>query len=452
MTGYAHLARLLRGRWFRRLLGVRLTSQLADGVFQVALASYALFSDRQPSAAALATALAVVTLPYSVLGPFAGVLLDRWSRRQVLVHGNLVRVGLAALTAGIVAAGLPDPVFYAAVLGCLSVNRFLLAGLSAALPHTVTGEDLVTANALTPTAGTAAFVVGLGVGGLVRGMEDAPGIAGSGDVAVLLTAALLYAGAGLLALRMPRSLLGPDVDTQVPGVAAALREVGTGLVAGLRHLRERRAPATALAVIGSHRYWFGLWTVAVLLLHRNLLHLGDADAAFAALGLVAASSAAGFLTAALVTPSVAERLGTRRWVLLLLPLAATAQLPQVLGDTGWSHEAALVSAYGLGLVSQGLKICVDTEVQAGVDDAFRGRVFSLYDVLFNVAFVAAAATAAAVLPADGRSSPLALVAVAGYLATAAGWWRLGPVPGLTPSPPAARSPGPAHGWRGRPPG
>ena len=439
MSTWAHLLRLLRGRWFRRLLAVRLASQVADGVFQVALASYALFSDRQPSAAALATALAVVTLPFSVIGPFAGVLLDRWSRRQVLVWGNVVRVVLAVLTAGVVAAGLPDPVFYAAVLACLSVNRFLLAGLSAALPHTVTGEDLLTANALTPTAGTVAFVVGLGLGGLVRGVTGASGGPGSGDVAVLLAAALLYAAAGSLALRMPRSLLGPDPAREFAHVHAAIREVGSGLVAGLRHLHERRPAATALAVISSHRYWFGLWTVAVLLLHRNLLHPGDADAAFAALSLVAAGSAAGFLTAAVVTPAVTERVGTRTWVLLLLLAAAVVQLPQAAGDTGSSHGAALLAAYVLGLVSQGVKICVDTQVQAGVADDFRGRVFSLYDVLFNVAFVAGAATAAALLPVDGRSTPLAVLAACGYLVTAAGWWVLGPPARVTSPRPVARS-------------
>src|SRR5919112_3965983 len=159
MTALGHLRRLLRGRWFRRLFAVRLASQLSDGVFQVAIASYALFSDSRPSASAIAAALAVVLLPFSVLGPFAGVLLDRWSRRQVLAWGNFARVGIAAVVAAVVVADLPEPLFYAVVLLCLSVNRFLLAGLSAALPHTVTREDLLTANALTPTAGTVAYVV-----------------------------------------------------------------------------------------------------------------------------------------------------------------------------------------------------------------------------------------------------------------------------------------------------
>src|SRR3954468_12222622 len=95
----AHLRRLLRGRWFRHLFAVRLASQLTDGVFQVAIASYALFSQDRPSATAIATALAVVLLPFSLLGPFAGVLLDRWSRRQVLAWANFTRVAVVALIA-----------------------------------------------------------------------------------------------------------------------------------------------------------------------------------------------------------------------------------------------------------------------------------------------------------------------------------------------------------------
>ena len=88
---------LLRLRDFRHLLAVRLLSQGADGVYQVALATYVVFSpEKQTSAAAIASAMAVLLLPYSLVGPFAGVLLDRWRRRQVFLYGNLLRALLAA--------------------------------------------------------------------------------------------------------------------------------------------------------------------------------------------------------------------------------------------------------------------------------------------------------------------------------------------------------------------
>ncbi|WP_240917031.1 MFS transporter [Nocardioides sp. HDW12B] len=420
-SSWAHLRRLLRGRWFRRLLGVRLASQLSDGVLQVALTSYALFGQDQTDPAEIAVALAVVLLPFSLLGPFVGVFLDRWSRRQVLVVANLVRVVIAAVLAGIVAADLPDAVFYLVVLVCLSVNRFLLAGLSAGLPHTVSGDDLLTANALTPTAGTMAFLAGLGVGGLVTGLT------GAGDVGVLLLAALLYGVAGSLALRIPRTLLGPDrpgtagtagtglpgdhpdaAAADLPSVGAALRAVGLGLVDGLRHLRSRRDPATGLALIAGQRYLFGLTAVLLLLYFRNGLHPDDPDAAFAALGRTTLAGGAGFLSAALLTPVVTERVRPHRWIVLLLAGAAAVQL---LPAVRLTEPTLLVASFGVGLAAQGIKICVDTFVQRDVDDAFRGRVFSLYDVLFNVAFVSAAVSAVVLLPRDGRA-PVALATVA----------------------------------------
>jgi hypothetical protein len=78
----------------------------------------------------------------------------------------------------------------------------------------------------------------------------------------------------------------------------------------------------------------------------------------------------------------------------------------------------LVAAFVLGLITQGAKIATDTIVQSSVDDGFRGRVFSVYDVLFNIAFVGAAAMAALILPPDGRSVSLVVIVAVLYAAVA----------------------------------
>jgi hypothetical protein len=80
----------------------------------------------------------------------------------------------------------------------------------------------------------------------------------------------------------------------------------------------------------------------------------------------------------------------------------------------------LAAAFLLGCATQGAKIATDTVVQSSVDDAYRGRIFSLYDVLFNVAFVGAAAVSALILPPDGRSAPLLVVLAALYALVALG--------------------------------
>ncbi|QLE73010.1 MFS transporter [Streptomyces rectiverticillatus] len=391
---------LLRLRDFRRLLAVRLLSQAADGVYQVALAAYVVFSpEKQASPTAIASAMAVLLLPYSLLGPFAGVLLDRWRRRQVLLHGNLLRAALATVTALLVVARAPDWLFYASALSVTAVNRFVLAGLSAALPRVVDSrERLVMANSLSPTAGTLAATVGGGLAFAVR--VAAPEGTGS-DAWVVLLGAALYLCAALCSLLMPIGLLGPDTPV-AHRLGATLTGTARGLAAGLRHLAERRTAAYALAGMTLMRFCYGALTVTVLMLCRYAWTSSESKG-MALLGLAVAISGAGFFAAAVITPWAVSRLGRLGWMVACA--AAAAVLEPALG-LPFERVPMLIAAFVLGLTTQGAKIATDTVVQSSVDDAFRGRVFSLYDVLFNVAFVGAAAVAALMLPPDGRSALL----------------------------------------------
>jgi MFS family permease len=411
------LRRLLRGRDFRRLFAVRFTSQLGDGFFQVALASYVLFSpDRQASPQAIAAGFAAILLPFSVLGPFTGVFIDRWSRRQILVWANVLRIFVLTGVAVVIVVGDAGLVLFVAVLVALSINRFLLAALSASLPHVVDRDRLVMANSVTPTAGTAAFLIGVAAGGVLR--ELTPGWP---DVVVLMTAAALYCAAAWLATRMHRDLLGPDYDPARPTVREHARHVLIGLVDGLAHVWMRRPAATGLMTVGAHRFFYGISTVATILLYRSYFYdPADTDAAFAGLAVAVLVSGAGFVTAAFLTPIATERTSLQRWIVVLLVLASVVQ---VLPGGFYTEPALLVAAYALGISAQGVKISVDTLVQTSVDDAFRGRVFVLYDVIFNVAFVGAAVVAAFLLPADGKSYAVLTMVAAGYAVTALayGW-------------------------------
>ncbi|MFF7355068.1 MFS transporter [Streptomyces filipinensis] len=396
---------LLRLRYFRRLLYIRLLSQGADGVYQVALAAYVVFSpEKQTSATAIASAMAVLLLPYSLVGPFAGVLLDRWRRRQVFVYGNLLRALLAALTAVLMIGRVPDWLFYASALCITAVNRFVLAGLSASLPRVVDTERLVLANSLSPTAGTLAATAGGGLAFAVRL------VASGSDAAVVLLGAFLYLCAGLTALTMAPALLGPDRQPKRPRMANALADTARDLIAAVRHLTapQRREAAWALAAMTLMRFCYGALLVLLLMLCRYALSTTPEEG-LRLLGLALALSGAGFFAAAVVTPWAAGHLGPRRWIAVCS--GAAAVLEPALG-LPFAAGPLLIAAFVLGLITQGAKIATDTVVQSCVDDAFRGRIFSVYDVLFNVAFVGAAGVAALMLPPDGRSTLLvALVAV-----------------------------------------
>ncbi|MFH8991924.1 MFS transporter [Streptomyces sp. NPDC017940] len=409
MSVVGDLRVLLRLGDFRRLLAVRLLSQGADGVYQVALAAYVVFSpEKETSPAAIASAMAVLLLPYSLVGPFAGVLLDRWRRRQVLLHGNVLRAALAGTTAALMLAGAPDWLFYASALCVTAVNRFVLAGLSASLPRVVDADRLVLANSLSPTAGTLAATAGGGLAFVLRV------VVADSDAAVVLLGAALYLCSALASLRITRDLLGPDPEWVQPRLGTALAGTARGLLEGVRHVASRRPAALALVSMTLMRFCFGALTVMVLMLCRYAWGTTEDDG-LALLGVAVAVSGAGFFVAALITPWAAGRFGPHGW--LVLCAGAAAVLEPALG-LPFAPAPMFVAAFVLGLTTQGAKISTDTVVQEAVQDGFRGRIFSLYDVLFNVAFVGAAGVAALMLPPDGRSAPLVVTVALIYAAIA----------------------------------
>ncbi|MEO6503846.1 MAG: MFS transporter, partial [Jatrophihabitantaceae bacterium] len=368
---------------FRRLLSVRLFGQFADGVFQASLAGTILFNpERQAAAADIAAGFAVLLLPYSVLGPFAGVLLDRWSRQRVLLCANLIRALLVCGVAIEIAFGVHGQPFYLSALVVISVNRFVLSALSASQPHVVEPERLITANAISTTAGAVVAATG---GASAIGLRSVLGGGDIGYASVAVGAAIAYALAGWRASGFLIAQLGPDEDTREH--SESVRNVLTGLADGARHVRSHPSVLRAFAVIGVHRFAYGVTAICTLLLFRN--YFSDAGvfrAGLAGLGQVVAAIAIGGGLAALLTPIAARRIGYTRWPAALLMLAGVVELTLGLP---FKLQTFLPAAALLGLAAQGVKICVDTLIAQRVADDYRGRVFSLYDTLFNVIFVAA---------------------------------------------------------------
>lgn len=417
MASRSELMDVLRSGAFRKLFAVRLTGQFSDGFFQSALATFVLFSpERQPSAASIAVAFAVLYLPYSLIGPFAGVLLDRWSRRQVLLLANVCRAATVVVVAWLTMNNRDGVDLAVVVLIALGFNRFILAALSASLPHTVRDQALVTANALSPTAGTIFAALG-GLTGVV--VQRVIGGGDAASTAVLAISVLGFLASGLLALRIRRNALGPEGD--IPGDSA--RDIVRGFAEGAKVLWQARPAYRAVAAVTLCRVTFGIGTVLVIVMVRNTLNSPDQpDVALGQVSLVIGSAAFGALLAALITPGLSRKLGTVRYT--AIALAATGLVTTV-GLATQSLTGFIVGALFLGVANQGSKICADTLVQHHIHDDHLGRVFALYDVLVNVGIVVGVTFAALVAPASGESL-VALAAVATILiATSAWYWVSG---------------------------
>jgi MFS family permease len=425
-TFFGDLRVVLAERNFRRLFATRLVSQTGDGIITAGVGTYVFFNASTfPDPAAGAAAFAALYVPYSLIGPFAGVFIDRWSRRQILVWSAVLRAAFVALTAALMAAGRHGAPLYIAVLLVLGVNRFFLSSLSAALPHVVAEDELVMANSVSPTAGGIMAIIG----GLVAlGLNVATGNTERGAAITLLAGGGCYVAASLVAATMRRDLLGPVREPGQPPPGRLLGElasVAAGLVAGARYVLRRRGPASALGVTGGFSFLFGPLFLMVILLYRDYFYRSSVGAAEGHLGSMVIASGVGYFCAALLTPPATRRVSKPTWITLLV--AASAVVTITLGET-FSQLAYLALGFCLYLARQGVAICATTILQEEVEDAYRGRVFAFYDMMFNVTYAAGAGLAAAFMPEDGHSPAIVAVVAAGYAILAVAYWlsqRLG---------------------------
>ncbi|HEX6498501.1 MAG TPA: MFS transporter [Micromonosporaceae bacterium] len=415
MPATGNLRAVLRGSGFRRLLGVRLLSQFADGFFQGALAGSVLFNpERQTSPLAIAGGFAVLLLPYSLIGPYVGVFLDRWSRRSILYLANLIRMLLVLPAAVLLWYGREDASFILITLLVIGINRFFLAGLSAAQPHVVDEPRLVTANALATTLGTVVFSIGLGAAGVLA----TPGYRGYATIAGF--ASLGYLASALLAhASFSRDALGPDeYERRSDAVVAAIVEIAVGMVQGIRHLAARRSAAYALLAQSAHRMLYGVLLLTTVQLYRQVFYPDDPSGAMAGLAQIVVVGGAGALAAAFITPPVTRRIDGWRWITGLM---GTVAITIVAFGLPFRETPLLAAVFVINVASQGTKIVVDTALQRDCDDEYRGRVFSVNDTAFNLNFVIGMFVAVQLLPASGRA-PLVLIGIAaGYALLAVGY-------------------------------
>jgi Major Facilitator Superfamily len=391
---------------FWRLLELRLASQFGDGLFQAGLAGALLFNpERASSPLGIAGAFAVLFLPYSVLGPFAGALMDRWDRRLVLIAANAGRVASVAVVGSCLALGTRN---FFVLWGALMVNglaRFVASGLSAALPDVVPRERVVTMNSIASAVGAVAAFLGANFMLVPRSLFGT-GDAGAASVIFLVTVPLLIAF--LLSVRFADHVLGPD-DSGRAIHGSALYAVVTGWLHGVRTVLDRPSVAATLSGLAAHRMVFGINSLLVLLLVRD-----RQTAAVSALGsalLFVAAAGAGSFLANLVTPPAVRRWGRYATANGALAIAAAIEI----AGAGLQLWVLVVAGFLLGGIGQVVKLCADSAIQIDVDDALRGHVFAVQDSLFWVAFLAAITTAAVVIPANGRSPALIVAGSVVYL-------------------------------------
>ncbi|GAA2180163.1 MFS transporter [Brooklawnia cerclae] len=401
MNAVGRLMRLTRHPAFRRLVIVRLLSQGGDGVVQVGMATYIVFSPQsQPNAAAIAGVVALVMLPFSVVGPFVSPILDRFPRQRITIVCDIARAGLTLVMAFLVGtdrvAGGWQAWLYVLLLVTLSLNRLQLAALGAGMPYTVDSDEYLEAASVMPMIGPSAAIFGGLAAAAIRLGSGRVFESWQADGLVFLLAGIMFVCAVSLTTRFARMSLGPDRDAYHTSWGQAL----SGFSVAMRELTHHRPAFIGILAVHGVKIGYGILMTTAVIVYRHVFHSPDDSAgAMVGIGVWFLASGVGFAVSGLVATPLSARIGVRAttgWAFVAGTVVAALPIWHL------GHVALVVIGLVTGLGAQTVKVCSDTVVQAHVPDWARGRVMVIYDILNNLGVVVGACLAALVLPDSGR--------------------------------------------------
>jgi MFS family permease len=407
-------AGLLRHPRLSRLLAVRWSGQATDGIFQSALVSFVLFSpERQANALSAAIGFAVVLLPYSLIGPMAGTVLDRVSRQRLLFFCNLARSANLLLVALLVFSGTTGIELTVVVLIAFGINRFILAALSAGLPLLVEPKSLITANAIAVTGGSVLVVIGGGIGVGVRALVDGAAIADHADALLIAMASAGYFVAAILTGRLKKYEIGPlKHEKESASFSQGFKDVKLGF----KYLRKHSDAGRGIVATAVHRGGLTALTLTALLLERNTFNdpIKPEDG-LRGFGIAMSIAGVGVFLGAFLAPYGVEKFGRHRWIKFAMFASASAPLILAASQT---QLGLYVTAFLTAFFGQNVKVTNDALVQSKIDDFHRGRVFAVYDVVVNSAIVSGGLLAALLLPTSGLSPLVSFGVTTAYFSVA----------------------------------
>jgi MFS transporter, DHA3 family, macrolide efflux protein len=404
----------LANQGFRRIWIGQLVSQIGDRFYAIALALW--ISDGRGGPAAMAAFLVASTLPALLVGPLAGALADRWSRKGVMISADAIRAAIVAAMAALYSAGALEvwEVVAAAALVSLA-SAFFNPALSASIPRIVGEASLGEANSLSQLGGGITGVLGPAFGAAVLGFLGYGAVFAFNSASFLVSAALIAASG---APRSPRE----------PGAALG-RSIGEGLGFTLRSGTIR----TTLAAVAIAHFGMGGLSVAVPFLARSI----DGQAA-ANLGLIEAMMGAGIVAGSIGMSRLAKKVSGSLPFAALSALGAAFLVLGLLRYAGIADVAPyLAGSAGAGLCVAAAAAAWTTCLQRGTPDQLRGRVFGLSSTLGNASLPLGMTAAGFILD---RAPLWAFLAPLGACMVAAGA-ALAAAIGKSPRPASATKPG-----------
>jgi DHA3 family macrolide efflux protein-like MFS transporter len=359
---------------FSALWTGQLISALGDRIHQVALAFMVWYATG--SAIAVGAVFLVATLPNLLFGPIAGVLVDRWDHREVMIVSDLLRAGLVILIP--IAAVTNLVLAYPLVFLVTTVSIFFRPAKVAILPRIVAQDDLLSANSALWVGETFADIAGYAIAGLFVGLlgSQLP-LAFWVDAVTYVASAVLIAS---LAVAPMTRTVTEAARGAAAGIAGAVRTFGTEIRDGWRFLRDDQVLLANTVQATVAQFMVGV-VLALMPIYAAQSIDRSPFSKEEAYGFLEGAIGAGNLLGGFLIGLVGARLALGR--MIIIGYAVTGAMVALLALAG-NLPLAVGLAFGTGVGNLAFIIPSQTLFQRRVPSELMGRVLSLrFSVVFG---------------------------------------------------------------------
>ena len=357
---------VFRNRNFRFLWTGQLISTIGSSLTD--LAAGILVFQRTQSALAVGLMLMATAIPSLVVGLVAGVFVDRFSRKKIMIASDLIRSALVLSIPFVIQIDIL--LLYVVVILASSVKQFFDPAEQSVLPDVATEEELSAANAFLSISSFGSTAIGFAAAGF---------LASTGEIAIAFYVdAITFIGSALCIAAVRVAPLLVDEKTSVKAVAQNLKS-GLGVLFQTPILR------STLTVFAPVLFAFGLWNV--LLLPFAVETLGGSEFQY---GLQEGLTSLGFVFGSLLMAKYIDRLPEGTWIVISFTVMG---IVGVLYGLASNIYVAIVLVTISGFAQPPSSISRALILQRNTPREFRGRVFSAFFVSRDVLFLVGMATA-----------------------------------------------------------
>jgi len=373
----ARFREVLRNRNFFLLWMGQIISQLGDRLGQMALIAFVYL--RAPgSTLQIAKILSFTIIPVFIVGPLAGVYVDRWDRRRTMFACDFLR--------SLLVLAIPLFLFYTKSLApvyliifiAFSIGRFFVPAKLSIIPDLVDKKDLLIANSLVNTAGMIAATLGFGISGVLVEWLGAKSGFYLNSLTFLISGTFIFLISKKFVVAMDFKKIGQEIMEVIR--KSVFQEIKDGV---FYFIRKKDIRFTAGII-------FALWSalgavyVVIIVFVQNTLHSTTKD-----LGLLVMFLGIGLFLGSLVYGRFGQRITHYKVIFASLVLSGIMLDIFALGIYNYPNFAmAALLALCLGLTIAPIMIASNTIIHSVSDNDMLGKIFSSFEIVMHLGFLA----------------------------------------------------------------